>query len=60
MTLQDVKVMAALPGRLKKAGEVRAKINADEEIGDIIDVREANIFGTSFHSDLSNDTRNHV
>jgi len=39
VTLQDVKVMATLPGRLKKAGEARAKINADEEIGDIIDVR---------------------
>jgi hypothetical protein len=27
------KVMATLPGRLKKAREARAKINADEEIG---------------------------
>jgi len=39
--LQDVKIMAILPDRLKKAREARAKINADEETRDIIAVRRA-------------------
>lgn len=60
VTLQDVKVMATLPGRLGEAGEARAKINADEETGDIIVVRQGNVFGTSFHPELSNDTHIHV
>jgi 5'-phosphate synthase pdxT subunit len=59
-TLQDVKVMATLPGRLKKVGEAGAKTNADEETGDIIAVRQGNVFGTSFHPELSGDTRIHV
>jgi hypothetical protein len=35
VTLQDVNIMATLPGRPKKAGEARTKINTDEETGDI-------------------------
>jgi 5'-phosphate synthase pdxT subunit len=60
VALQSVKVMATLPGRLKKAGEAGAKTNADEETGDIIAVQQGNVFGTSFHPELSNDTRIHV
>jgi 5'-phosphate synthase pdxT subunit len=60
VALQDVKVMATLPGRLKKAGKVGVKTNADEETGDIIAVLQGNVFGTSFHPELSNDTRIHV
>jgi pyridoxal 5'-phosphate synthase pdxT subunit len=60
VTLQDVKIMVALPGRLKKAGEARTKINADEEAWDMIAVRQAIVFGTSFHPELNNNTRIHV
>jgi pyridoxal 5'-phosphate synthase pdxT subunit len=60
VALQNVKVMATLPGRLKKAGEVGVKTDADEETGDIIAVQQGNVFGTSFHPELSSDTRIHV
>ena len=59
-TSRDVKVMASLAGRLKKAGEAGAEIGAEEEIGDIIAVQQGNVFGTSFHPELSNDIRIHV
>jgi pyridoxal 5'-phosphate synthase pdxT subunit len=59
-TPQDVKVMAILAGRLKKAGEAGAKTTAAKEAGDIIAVQQGNVFGTSFHPELSNDIRIHV
>lgn len=59
-TSQDVKVMAILAGRLKKAGEAGAKTTAAKETGDIIAVQQGNVFGTSFHPELSNDIRIHV
>lgn len=52
--------MASLAGRLKKAEEAGAKTTAAEEAGDIIAVQQGNVFGTSFHPELSNDIRIHV
>ena len=59
-TSRDVKVMASLPGRLKMAGETGAGTDVAEEMGDIIAVQQGNVFGTSFHPELSNDIRIHV
>jgi len=55
-----VDVMAKLPGRLKKVAAMGARINAGEDTGDIIAVRQGNVFGTSFHPELTADIRIHV
>lgn len=55
-----VEVMAKLPGRLKKAAAMGAEVNAGEEAGDIIAVKQGNVFGTSFHPELTSDIRIHV
>jgi 5'-phosphate synthase pdxT subunit len=56
--LGDVEIMATLPGRTAtiKYSETRP----DSEAGDIIAVRQANVFGTSFHPELTGDPRIHV
>lgn len=55
----EVEVMGTLPGRLRKAAAHGAEVNAGEEVGDIIAVRQGNVFGTSFHPELTADTRIH-
>jgi len=55
-----VDIMGKLPGRLKKAAAMGAEVNAGEEVGDIIAVRQGNVFGTSFHPELTSDIRIHV
>ncbi|KIW41177.1 pyridoxal 5'-phosphate synthase, glutaminase subunit Pdx2 [Exophiala oligosperma] len=55
-----VDVMGVLPGRLKKANAMGAEVNAGEEVGDIIAVKQGNVFGTSFHPELTADIRIHV
>ncbi|KAK4945751.1 Senecionine N-oxygenase [Elasticomyces elasticus] len=55
-----VDIMGVLPGRLKKAAGMGAEVNADEEAGDIIAVKQGNVFGTSFHPELTPDIRIHV
>lgn len=57
---REVKVMATLPGRLKKAGDVGLQTSATEEVGDIVAVQQGNVFGTSFHPELTADVRIHV
>ena len=56
----EVEVMGMLPGRLKIAAEHGAVVPAEEEVGDIIAVRQGNVFGTSFHPELSSDARIHI
>ena len=58
-TLGDVEVMAKLPGRTAALSE-ETKEKLDEEAGDIIAVRQSNVFGTSFHPELTGDARIHV
>jgi len=55
-----VEVMARLPGRAKalKDREVTARDLGEE--GDIVAVRQGNVFGTSFHPELTGDNRIHV
>ena len=55
-----VEVMGLLPGRLRKAAKLGAEVKAGEETGDIIAVKQGNVFGTSFHPELTKDTRLHV
>lgn len=58
---KQVQVMSTLPGRLKKAEKlVGADVSTTEAIGDIIAVKQGNVFGTSFHPELTTDIRIHV
>ena len=58
--LKSVEVMATLPGRSKKLIEKAASLALDEEVGDIVAVRQGNVFGTSFHPELTDDARIHA
>ncbi|KAL8853163.1 MAG: hypothetical protein Q9221_002045 [Calogaya cf. arnoldii] len=55
-----VEVMATLPGRTKRLVDKLEAAGLDEETGDIIAVRQRNVFGTSFHPELTPDARIHV
>jgi 5'-phosphate synthase pdxT subunit len=54
-----VEVLARLPGRTAALRE-EARELLDVEAGDIVAVRQANVFGTSFHPELSGDPRIHI
>ncbi|BCS02540.1 pyridoxal 5'-phosphate synthase glutaminase subunit PdxT [Aspergillus luchuensis] len=56
----SVEVLAALPGRAARLACQGTPINADDETGDIIAVRQGNVFGTSFHPELTDDARIHA
>ncbi|KAH9214583.1 class I glutamine amidotransferase-like protein [Leptodontidium sp. 2 PMI_412] len=60
INLGGVEIMGTLPGRTAaiKYDDTKGKVNA--ETGDIIAVRQANVFGTSFHPELTGDPRIHV
>jgi 5'-phosphate synthase pdxT subunit len=58
--LGDVEVMGILPGRSAALKDDATKEKLDAEAGDIIAVRQANVFGTSFHPELTGDPRIHV
>ena len=55
-----VKVMATLPGRSRDLKQKLEALGLDNEIGDIVAVKQDNVFGTSFHPELTQDTRIHV
>ena len=57
---QPVKVMATLPGRSRGLKEKLEALGLDDDVGDIIAVRQGNVFGTSFHPELTQDARIHV
>jgi 5'-phosphate synthase pdxT subunit len=59
INLGDVEVMAKLTGRTAALSD-ETKDKLDAEAGDIIAVRQANVFGTSFHPELTGDARIHV
>ncbi|KKK11896.1 hypothetical protein P175DRAFT_0503367 [Aspergillus ochraceoroseus IBT 24754] len=54
-----VEVLATLPGRAARLADDAKAIDADEEAGDIVAVRQGNVFGTSFHPELTGDDRIH-
>lgn len=55
----QVEVLAALPGRAARLASEGVNIDADKEAGDIVAVRQGNVFGTSFHPELTQDARIH-
>lgn len=58
---KTVEIIGMLPGRLKKAGQqVGPDVPTTEAVGDIIAVKQGNVFGTSFHPELTTDMRIHV
>lgn len=56
----QVEVLASLPGRAAKLVEEAKDINADKDAGDIVAVQQGNVFGTSFHPELTGDARIHA
>jgi 5'-phosphate synthase pdxT subunit len=54
-----VEVLASLPGRAAKLAAAGTHIDADKETGDIVAVKQGNVFGTSFHPELTGDARIH-
>jgi pyridoxal 5'-phosphate synthase pdxT subunit len=59
VNISEVEIMGVLPGRAASLNdETREKLDA--EAGDIIAVRQANVFGTSFHPELTGDPRIHI
>ncbi len=55
-----VDVMGILPGRSKQLIDHIGAIDLNQEVGDIVAVRQDNVFGTSFHPELTEDVRIHV
>lgn len=58
--IAEVEIMGTLPGRTAAIKDDQMKEKLDSEAGDIIAVRQANVFGTSFHPELTGDPRIHV
>lgn len=54
----NVEVLATVPNRNQRTGERKDFEKAHED--DIVAVRQGNVFGTSFHPELTNDARIHV
>ena len=59
-TLQPVEVMATLPGCSRTLKEKVAAMGLKDDVGDIVAVKQGNVFGTSFHPELTEDARIHV
>ena len=60
--MKPVEIIGTLPDR-RRNGIVEGLVEGrevDEEAGDIIAVRQGNVFGTSFHPELTRDARIHV
>ncbi|KAL8824334.1 MAG: hypothetical protein Q9170_008193 [Blastenia crenularia] len=55
-----VEIMATLLGRSRRLAEKVEVAGLSEDIGDIIAVRQRNVFGTSFHPELTPDARIHM
>ncbi|CRG90514.1 glutamine amidotransferase [Talaromyces islandicus] len=60
-SLGRVEVLAKLPGRSARlVASTGVNIDADKEAGDIVAVKQGNVFGTSFHPELTDDPRIHL
>lgn len=57
--LKPVEIMANLPDRSRSLIEKAAADNLKGETGDIVAVKQGNVFGTSFHPELTDDSRIH-
>lgn len=56
----NVEVLGQLPGRAARLATSGVSIDAEENVGDIVAVRQGNVFGTSFHPELTSDPRIHM
>lgn len=56
----EVEVMVRLPGRAQALRDREVTARDIGEEGDIVAVRQGNVFGTSFHPELTGDARMHV
>lgn len=56
----QVEIMCRLPGRAQALRNREATAHDIGEEGDIVAVRQGNVFGTSFHPELTGDARIHV
>ena len=59
-TDRSIEIMARLPGRSQMLVNKVALADLEDEVGDIIAVRQGNVFGTSFHPELTEDARIHI
>ena len=58
---REVEVMATLPGRRARLTMLTGhEVEESDEAGDIVAVMQGNVFGTSFHPELTQDARIHV
>lgn len=57
---EHVDVLGKLPGRTARLTTRGVDIETEEEVGDIVAVRQGNVFGTSFHPELTEDPRMHI
>lgn len=56
-----VEVLATLSGpAARNATQGRDDISPEQEVGDVVAVRQGNVFGTSFHPELTGDARIHA
>jgi 5'-phosphate synthase pdxT subunit len=59
-TADEVEVMATLGGQAARSATAGQNVDPDKEVGDIVAVRQGNVFGTSFHPELTGDARIHT
>jgi 5'-phosphate synthase pdxT subunit len=59
-TAEHVEVLATLEGPAAQNASEGRHITPDKEVGDIVAVRQGNVFGTSFHPELTGDARIHA
>ncbi|KAI4151120.1 MAG: hypothetical protein LQ340_003688 [Diploschistes diacapsis] len=58
---QPVEIMARVPDRTKRApAHETEEIGVDQDAGNIVAVKQGNVFGTSFHPELTQDPRIHA
>lgn len=58
--LEPVEIMATLPGRKGMLMKKDTTSGSDKDVGSIIAVRQENVFGISFHPELTKDARIHM
>ncbi|KAL8939511.1 MAG: hypothetical protein Q9216_003317 [Gyalolechia sp. 2 TL-2023] len=59
-TAWPVEIMATLPGRSRRLIDKVGALGLKDEVGDIIAVRQRNVFGTSFHPELTSNASIHI
>jgi 5'-phosphate synthase pdxT subunit len=59
-TKAEVEILCRLPGRAKALRDQTTTAEMLGEDGDIVAVRQGNVFGTSFHPELTGDERIHA